>query len=272
VLRDRWLHSGDVGYLVAGHLYVCDRTKDIIISAGRNIYPHTLEAIALDELGGLGRRAVAFGVDTALGTEAPVIVYEPAQVSGEAERQADAARIRQRVYQELDVALADIRPVERGWIVMTTSGKLSRYASRAKYLQEHPVTAYRAVDTVLARPEPEPAMLAALFATAVGAERIDLDDNLFERGIDSLSLVSLIRTLEQQMGRRVPVEQWIMQPTVRHLAMLLGWADPQQSHVQLTSIAPMPQSSHTVSDRDRGPKLLEKALSRGQYYRLFSLP
>jgi long-chain acyl-CoA synthetase len=49
---DGWLHTGDVGELTGGHLYVRGRLKDIIVTAtGENIPPGTVEAnIALDPL------------------------------------------------------------------------------------------------------------------------------------------------------------------------------------------------------------------------------
>ena len=38
-----WLDSGDMAYMVGSSVYLTGRAKDIIIRAGRNIYPHELE-------------------------------------------------------------------------------------------------------------------------------------------------------------------------------------------------------------------------------------
>ncbi|MFD1049682.1 hypothetical protein ACFQ1S_31225 [Kibdelosporangium lantanae] len=38
-----WLSTGDIGYTVDGDIVVCGRSKDVIILAGRNIYPTDIE-------------------------------------------------------------------------------------------------------------------------------------------------------------------------------------------------------------------------------------
>ncbi len=47
-LRDGWLHTGDVAVADAeGFVYIRDRTKDMIISGGENIYPAEIENVIL---------------------------------------------------------------------------------------------------------------------------------------------------------------------------------------------------------------------------------
>jgi acyl-CoA synthetase (AMP-forming)/AMP-acid ligase II len=48
-LRGGWLHSGDLGTMdEAGHLYVLDRLKDVIVTSGNNVYPKEVESVIFD--------------------------------------------------------------------------------------------------------------------------------------------------------------------------------------------------------------------------------
>ena len=48
-LRDGWLHTGDVGYRDDdGYFFLVDRTKDMIIRGGENIYPREIEDVLLE--------------------------------------------------------------------------------------------------------------------------------------------------------------------------------------------------------------------------------
>jgi acyl-CoA synthetase (AMP-forming)/AMP-acid ligase II len=57
-IRDGWLHTGDVGsFDAAGYLTLRDRSKDLIISGGMNIYPREVEETLLRH-DGIGAAAV----------------------------------------------------------------------------------------------------------------------------------------------------------------------------------------------------------------------
>jgi acyl-CoA synthetase (AMP-forming)/AMP-acid ligase II len=46
VIRGGWLHTGDLGFIDGGRLFITGRKKEMIIKVGRNYYPHDVERAA----------------------------------------------------------------------------------------------------------------------------------------------------------------------------------------------------------------------------------
>jgi len=133
---DGWFHTGDLGYLVAGELHICGRTKDLMIVGGRNIHPQDVEAIANDIDGLRPGRSVAFSLpDDRLGSEAIVVVCEPRKPLAGAARDDLERRLRQALVRQLDIVPRTVALVDSGWVVKTPSGKLARTANREKWLR-----------------------------------------------------------------------------------------------------------------------------------------
>jgi acyl-CoA synthetase (AMP-forming)/AMP-acid ligase II len=133
---DGWYKTGDRGYIAVGEIFVVGRSKDLIISAGKNIYPQDVEAILYEIDGIHAGRAVVFGVpDEREGTELVAVVAEVDTYDQEALRQIQLA-IRQQIARATEVSVSYVSLVERGWLIKTSSGKTARAANRAKWLAE----------------------------------------------------------------------------------------------------------------------------------------
>ncbi len=130
-----WYQTGDMGYLVDGEIFVIGRQKDIIINAGKNIYPQDIEAILNTVDGVHPGRVVVFGVpDEKEGTELLAALVESDAV--DLDKQSEIGRrLRQAVAQQSMVTLNFAQVVPPKWLIKTSSGKIGRAANREKWLQ-----------------------------------------------------------------------------------------------------------------------------------------
>jgi 1-acyl-sn-glycerol-3-phosphate acyltransferase len=133
LIRYGWHDSGDRAYMAGGDIFITGRIKDIIIRAGRNIYPHELEE-ALGNIAGIRKGCVAaFGTgDPAAGTERLVILAETRETDAAA-RAALVERAHEVATDILgappdEIVLAPPRTVQK-----TSSGKIRRSAAKAFY-------------------------------------------------------------------------------------------------------------------------------------------
>jgi fatty-acyl-CoA synthase len=122
-----WFDTGDLGYLTEnGHIVVCGRVKDVIIMAGRNIYPTDVERAAGRVYGVRPGCAVAVRLDAGHSRESFAVAVE----SNAFEDPAEVRRLKHQVAHEV-VAEVNMRPrnvvvLKPGTIPKTPSGKLRR--------------------------------------------------------------------------------------------------------------------------------------------------
>jgi acyl-CoA synthetase (AMP-forming)/AMP-acid ligase II len=129
-IREGWLHTGDLGYLSRGELFVCGRAKDLILVNGRKYHPQDLEW-AVDILDGVRRgRVVAFGAPRIGGADRVVIV---AELSGTVPPDVVTDAIRREIGDLFGLYVDDVALVRSGTVGRTTSGKVQRAATRMRY-------------------------------------------------------------------------------------------------------------------------------------------
>jgi 1-acyl-sn-glycerol-3-phosphate acyltransferase len=128
-----WLDSGDLAYIVEGEVYVTGRVKDVIIRAGRNLYPHELEE-AIGDLPGIRKGCVAV-----FGSPDPVTKTERLVVL--AETRATAPQVQASLRRQIDTLVVDLLGIPPDDVALappytvlkTSSGKIRRSASRELY-------------------------------------------------------------------------------------------------------------------------------------------
>jgi acyl-CoA synthetase (AMP-forming)/AMP-acid ligase II len=129
VLRDGWLHTGDLGFLdVEGNLFITGRIKDMIIVGGQNVIPSDVEEAA-DHVPGI-RYSAAIGIESErTGTQRLQVV---AEVRGDGLTPEELARIAldvtQAVRRRSGLRPARVLLVQPQTIPKTSSGKIQRAA------------------------------------------------------------------------------------------------------------------------------------------------
>jgi fatty-acyl-CoA synthase len=129
-LHDGWLRTGDVGYMADGQLFVCGRTKDLIIRQGRKYHPPDLESAIVEMRGVSVAGVVVFGVTHVEDSDEVVAVLE-ARTGGRADEVAE--QVRRRIRETAGLELDRVVITAPGTIPRTTSGKVRRSETRARF-------------------------------------------------------------------------------------------------------------------------------------------
>ena len=122
-----WYDTGDLGYQMEnGHIVVCGRVKDVIIMAGRNIYPTDIERAACRVKGVRPGCAVAVRLDAGHSRETFAVAVESNAFDDPAEVRRIEHQVAHKVVTEVDVRPRNVVVLGPGTIPKTPSGKLRR--------------------------------------------------------------------------------------------------------------------------------------------------
>ncbi len=189
-----FLRSGDVGFVDRGELFICGRTKDMLIVHGRNIYPQDIESEVEKLTSKVRRNSVVAYADEHSGTI--TVLAELVRVNDIPDSLAIIAAMRER----LQVAIASLVYLSPRSVARTSSGKIRRAKTRDLFEQGllEVVSRSRAGAASCADREdgPLPDVLESL------QQRYGLAGNealtLLEAGVDSLDLITLLHWIRDE--------------------------------------------------------------------------
>ncbi|QZT60325.1 fatty acyl-AMP ligase [Mycolicibacterium austroafricanum] len=122
-----WYDTGDIGYLTeVGDVVVCGRLKDVIIMAGRNIYPTDIERAAGRVDGVRPGCAVAVRLEAGRSRETFAVAVECKDFGDESQVRRVERQVAHEVFAEVDVRPRNVVVLAPGTIPKTPSGKLRR--------------------------------------------------------------------------------------------------------------------------------------------------
>lgn len=131
VVENGWYFSGDYGFKYNDEFFIIGRKKDIIIVAGKNIYPEDIEDVLNQVDGIVPGRVIAFGEeDIKMGTEFVSVV---AETNAQTEEEKNSVRMAiLKAGMSIDIIIHKVYLVPSRWLIKSSSGKPSRKANKER--------------------------------------------------------------------------------------------------------------------------------------------
>ncbi len=186
-----WLRSGDMGFLHDGELYICGRSKDMLIVRGLNYYPQDIEAL-VEADGRVRKGCVAAFACEGKNSETLVVVAELKN----RRRVPDARELNLRLLQGLGVAASSFVFIEARTIPKTSSGKIVRHLVREQWRTRR-LNVLSQVDSVIEADNP------GVEGSRAWLRRFGLTGDetwtVGDAGFDSLKLVDFTLALQEEL-------------------------------------------------------------------------
>jgi amino acid adenylation domain-containing protein len=250
-----FLRTGDLGFLHNGELFVTGRAKDLIIIRGRNLYPQDIELTAERSHQMLRAGSVAaFAIEVE--KEEQLVVVQELEFRAKPNIEEVATAIRKAITEEHEVQVYAVVLIKAGTISKTSSGKIQRRATKAKFLEGTlevvgssilEINQTTEAQTVLIRsdllktvPEQRQLLLNSHLQKLVArvlrvkAEQVDFQQPLSSLGLDSLKVFELKNRIEVDFEVAISVAEFFDGAGIAELAtQIFDQVDSNHTHIYL---------------------------------------
>jgi acyl-CoA synthetase (AMP-forming)/AMP-acid ligase II/acyl carrier protein len=217
-LDGEFLRTGDLGFVVDGHLFISGRLKELVILRGRNFHPGEIEDVVLAAHPALQPPAAAFVLEQGHG-EALSVACELRRGTPIAQHADILAAMQRELADRLGVRAQSLTLLRHGSAPRTTSGKIRRLACRTMLESGELRTLAQWLAADAAPPDnsagaPDASRIRAWIARWVAArhaidpEALGGDVPLQEFGLDSMDAIELVYALEDWL--RLPLDATLL--------------------------------------------------------------
>ncbi|MBN2444751.1 MAG: AMP-binding protein [Spirochaetales bacterium] len=232
--NDKYMRTGDLGFILRNELYVIGRIKDIIIVRGRNYYPNDIECLVEKCHPFIkDKSAVAFPMESN-GKEELGILFEVKNKYGAEYKNEIIEAVLSTVSEQFDINPATIGILKGGSILKTTSGKKKRILCKKKFMAgelnildiwNHEESNSTGEIKVLGRSESQSFENIVSIIKAVLVRKARFNRNQIETdkpfnyyGLDSLVGIEMMSELNDLLGIKLAPEILFMHPTIDALS------------------------------------------------------
>lgn len=231
----RFLRTGDLGFLYENELFITGRTKDLIIIHGSNHYPHDIEHTVMQSHAAFMHYGTAVFSTDINGEEELIIMQEIARTHlNKLDVDSALNAIRTAVLSNHGLQIHSILLIKPHTLPKTSSGKIQRWVCRQQFHSNSMPAIFHWVredkTTANLNVKPEPANQDQIRHWILDwltrhctfkLDEIKLHYSLAELGFDSIIAIELAADLQNWLGKKVDPADIVEQPSLADLIQFL---------------------------------------------------
>tara|TARA_Y100000389_G_scaffold201599_1_gene244715 strand:- start:1024 stop:2976 length:1953 start_codon:yes stop_codon:yes gene_type:complete len=225
--KDKWLRTGDCGLLDSSNqLVITGRQKDIIIVNGQNYYPHDIEEI-IAKIDGFDLNKVVVAGATPENSHTEEILAFILYRKAIDDFLPIIEQVCNQISEQIGLQLDGVIPVSK--IPKTTSGKVQRVRLLNAYFDGDFEETLNQLKSAIPPEDSEidggaDKLLSELLnicSEFIKERKVSADDNLFEIGITSITLVEIVLAIDEKYPKILDISDLFDHPTLREVSIFM---------------------------------------------------